>query len=329
LPLPDRNVYYKYPFLRNINMKRFLTSRGCTHLCSGCWNNALSNVYGSPPDFYRRKSPERIIEEILYIKEKYPLTSIHFSDDLFIHPHYYSDLFKFLELYKKKVNIRFTCNVRPDYITSDIARLFSSANCSALAISVESGCSEIRNSILGKKIYDEQIIKAAKLIHENGMQLMTFNLMALPSEKISDIYKTIELNKHIKTEFARINIFFPMRNSDLYRHVKSNNLLRNEPFNSILSLSRELYNPIFHTQDKRQYKNIYFLFLFSIKFRVPIKIIKILSRLPLLHVYRLIHMMVANINEKKFFGIKFVCGIVYFLHTKGVSRRSENLTSIY
>ena len=329
LPLPDRSVYYKYPFLRNINMKRFLTSRGCTHLCDGCWNNALSNVYGNPSNFYRRKSPERIIEEILCLKDKYPLTTIHFSDDLFVHPDYNVELFKFLKLYKNKVNIEFTCNVRPDYVTSEIAKLFKNSNCRALAISVESGCSEIRNGVLGKEIYDEQIIKAAKLIHENGMQLMTFNLVASPLEKIRDIYKTIEFNNSIKADFARINIFFPMRNSDLYERVKTNNLLLDEPFDSILSLGSDLYNPIFHIEDKKQYENIFFLFLFAVKFRVPIRILKILSRLSLVKFYRLIHILVANINEKKFFGINFLSGILYFFHTRGVSRRSENLTSVY
>jgi radical SAM superfamily enzyme YgiQ (UPF0313 family) len=329
LPLPDRSVYYKYPFLRDINMKRFLCSRGCIQLCKGCWNNAISNIYNNPNNFYRRKSSQRIIEEILKVKEKYPLTSIHFSDDLFFHPDYQREFFEFIDLYKQKINIRFTCNIRPDFITSNIVKSLSGSNCCAIAISVESGCSKIRNEVLGKKISDDQIIRAAKIIHKNNIKLMTFNLMAAPSEKLVDIYKTIELNISIRSNFSRIIMVFPLFHSDLYKYAKMNNLLDDEPFNKISDLSTELYNPTFYRSNKREYANIFFLFSFSIKFRVATKFIKILVRLPLFQVYKLIFILVSNINEKKFFGVDFCSGLRYFLHTKGVSKRSENLTSIY
>ncbi|MCX5702204.1 MAG: radical SAM protein [Candidatus Omnitrophica bacterium] len=329
LPLPDRSVYYKYPFLRNINMKRFLISRGCKQLCRHCWNNAISNVYNNPDDFYRRKSPQRIIEEIINVKEKYPLTSVHFSDDLFFHPDYQREFFEFIELYKQKVNIRFTCNIRPDFITNEIAKSLRGSNCHAIAISVESGCPRLRNEILGKKINDGQIITAAKIIHKNNMKLMTFNIMAIHSEQLTDIYKTIEFNNSIRPEFSRIITLFPISNSDLYEYTKINNLLEDEPFNKISDINTELYNATFHTGDKIVYANIFLLFSFSIKFMIATKFIKILTRLPLFYVYKLIFILVSNINEKRFFGVNFFSGLRYFLHTKGVSKRSENLTSIY
>lgn len=329
LPLPERGIYYKYPFLRNINSKRFLTSRGCKQLCNGCWNNAISNIYNNPGNFYRRKSPERVIEEILIVKEKYNLNSLHFSDDLFIHPDYHAWLSKLLRTYKEIIGIKFTCNVRPDYLTEEIVGVLGEAGCRAVAMSVESGCCRIRNEVLGKDISDEQIIEAADRLHKNKIKLMAFNLMAVPDEATTDVYKTIELNQRIGANYTRINMMFPICASDLYGHAREKNLLKKEPFSEISSLDEQLYKSIFYKGDKKHYKNLFLLFSFAVKFKISIKILKILVRLPLASIYNIIWRLVMQANEKRFFGVNLSTGIPYFLHTGGVSSRSENYTSIY
>lgn len=329
LPLPDRTIYYKYPFLGNINSKRFLTSRGCKQLCNACWNNAISNVYNNPHNFYRRKSPERVIDEILAVRNKYNLTSVHFSDDLFVHPDYFDRIFKFLKLYKEKINIRFTCNVRPDYLTNNIVQALSNAGCHAVAMSLESGSCKIRNEVLGKDINKEQIIEAAKRLSKYEIKLMTFNVMALPDETIDDVYKTIKLNKQIKADYSRINMIYPLPNSDLYKYAKKKKLLKNDEFSQISSLSTQLYKPKFYRGKKRDYINAYLLFCFAIRFKIPIGFVKILVRLPLSFIYKIIWLLITQVNEEQFFGVNLACGIRYFLHTRGVANRSENFTSIY
>ena len=44
----------------------------------------IHKMYKGKGKYYRRKDPERVVAEINYIKDRYPLSHVHFSDDLFI-----------------------------------------------------------------------------------------------------------------------------------------------------------------------------------------------------------------------------------------------------
>ncbi len=52
-----------------------LTSRGCPYLCTFC-SSGLTNKR-----VMRYRKPENIVEEIKYLKEKYGVDEIFFSDD--------------------------------------------------------------------------------------------------------------------------------------------------------------------------------------------------------------------------------------------------------
>src|SRR5262249_10794769 len=85
LPMPDRDLYYKYRFLRDMPMKRFISSMGCPYPCTFCHEPVIRAMYRTETksDYLRRKSVRRIVDEIRYIADRYPLRHVHFSDDLF------------------------------------------------------------------------------------------------------------------------------------------------------------------------------------------------------------------------------------------------------
>jgi radical SAM superfamily enzyme YgiQ (UPF0313 family) len=85
LPFPDRELYYKYPFLRDMPMKRFISSMGCPYPCTFCHEPVIRDLYkkNTQSEYVRRKSVARAVAEIKYIKDRYPLKHVHFSDDLF------------------------------------------------------------------------------------------------------------------------------------------------------------------------------------------------------------------------------------------------------
>jgi radical SAM superfamily enzyme YgiQ (UPF0313 family) len=86
LPPPDRGLYYdKYRFLREMPMKRFVSSMGCPYRCTFCHEPVIRDLYrkATRSDYLRRKSVRRIVDEIKDIAARYPLRHVHFSDDLF------------------------------------------------------------------------------------------------------------------------------------------------------------------------------------------------------------------------------------------------------
>ena len=45
LPFPDRELYYKYKFLRDMPMKRFISSMGCPYPCTFCHEPVIRDLY--------------------------------------------------------------------------------------------------------------------------------------------------------------------------------------------------------------------------------------------------------------------------------------------
>src|SRR5207249_8950812 len=58
LPPPDRELYYKYPFLRDMPMKRFIASMGCPYPCTFCHEPVIRAMYRAETksDYLRRKT---------------------------------------------------------------------------------------------------------------------------------------------------------------------------------------------------------------------------------------------------------------------------------
>ena len=45
LPFPDREIYYKYDFIRDLPMKRFIASIGCPYPCTFCHEPVITQMY--------------------------------------------------------------------------------------------------------------------------------------------------------------------------------------------------------------------------------------------------------------------------------------------
>ncbi len=140
LPPPDRELYYKYSFLRDMPMKRFIASMGCPYPCTFCHEPVIRAMYKSETksDYLRRKSVARAVAEIKYIKDRYPLKHVHFSDDLFFIRNNYKWLEEFADLYPKEVGLPWNCNIRYDSVTEEAANLLEKAGCYGAAVG-ESG----------------------------------------------------------------------------------------------------------------------------------------------------------------------------------------------
>ena len=217
LPLPDRELYYKYDFIRKFSWKKFMSGRGCVNSCSFCYQPLIREMYNRKGKYVRRKSPDRIILEIQYLKNRYPLNIVHFSDDLFLSD--LSWLEEFSPKYHNMINIPFSCNSSIEFLNKKSIQLLKEAGCRMISIGIETGFENYRNKILCKHITDEMILKAAKLIKEADITLVTFNMIGLPGENIEDALKTLKMNIQINANLARVNITAPIPNTKLAQYA--------------------------------------------------------------------------------------------------------------
>lgn len=311
LPLPDRSIYYdRYEFMRNMSLKRFITGRGCPFSCTFCHIKARRELNRGKGNFVRSYSPQRVVLEIATVKDKYPIKTIHFSDDLFGLNEKWT--LEFLRLYKREIPLPFSCNVRVDYISEDIAKALKEAGCHGVVFGIETGNEKIRNNLLGKKLSNADIFSGASLLKANGIRFLTNNMLGLPGETLDNAIETVMLNRKISADFARTSILWPYPNLPITLHAEQAGFLKEHL--TIENFRQNPKEPLLKSPFNNEFRNIDALFAILVKFPIPESIIRLLVRIPHNWFYALIGRM-QRYQELRFFKIGLRSAISYYFHT--------------
>jgi radical SAM superfamily enzyme YgiQ (UPF0313 family) len=220
LPRPDRDlVYSKHPPTRNSPIKHFMASRGCPYNCTYCFNHAWYEIYTREKRGYQR-SVESVIEEVNWVRERYPLEQVVFLDDLFII--YVDWLEEFAEKFPKEVGMPFFCNVRSNLITPEKVALLKKAGANTVSMGIEAGNDRLRNDLLKRKMSRETIIESGRMLHEAGINLTATNILALPTGTLDDDFETMRLNAQARVKYAHAFLFQPYPATELGEFTKKN-----------------------------------------------------------------------------------------------------------
>ena len=205
-PVLDRKYYYKYPFLRNKYAKQFMTGRGCPYHCHFCFNHRFHDLYKTKgKEKVRQRSPELMIEELVDCKSRYPMKDVVFNDDIFTFNIEW--LSEFAPLYKKHVGVGYGCQIRPNLVTEESARLLAESNCRLVMVGLESGNPRVRKEVMGKKFSNEQFYKGSDILHEYGIKIKCFNILGCPTETLDEAFDTIEANQKAKIDYPWCAIY--------------------------------------------------------------------------------------------------------------------------
>lgn len=213
LPSPDRGLYYKYSFLRNNPNKHVITGRGCPYNCAFCCNKAYKEMYQGKGKVIRRHSVERAIADIVELRDRYHTRTVRFDDEVFILSP--SWLKHFLDEYSARVKLPFSCLIRADLLTEDLAARLKRAGCYIAYFGIESGNEELRNKVLKKNISREDIIRTAGFLRHNGIASGTFNMLGLPGETLDNAFETVELNRQIHADYPWCSVLQPYPRTEL------------------------------------------------------------------------------------------------------------------
>ncbi len=225
-PPADREIYYKYKYLRNYPTKPFITGRGCPYLCSFCFNRDFNQMYRGKMNLLRRISPEQVIAEIKDCQSKYPLNKIFFNDDIFIMQKDWLE--EFVPLYKKEIGVPYACNVRANLVDEDRVKLLKESGCYLVMWGIESGVEKRRREILSKNISDGQIRQAAALFRQYGIKMKSFNIMGSPGETLDEAVQTIKLNAEVKIDFPWCSILQPYPRTKIAEIAQEKGVLKSD-----------------------------------------------------------------------------------------------------
>jgi len=266
LPFPDRELYYKYGFLRDMPMKRFISSMGCPYPCTFCHEPVIRAMYRSDTksDYLRRKSVPRAVAEIKYIKDRYPLRHVHFSDDLFFIRNSYKWLEEFADVYPKEVGLPWNCNIRYDSVNEHAAALLEKAGCYGAAVGLESGNEQIREVVIRKRSKNENIVDGARLLREKKIKVLTTNMIGLPGETLDNALETVQLNMVLKSDYVRANTFLLFPGLPLVEYSRQNGYVDADfDIDKQIAQSQDI---TLKTPYAREFRNIASLFWVMVKF---------------------------------------------------------------
>lgn len=309
LPLPYREIYYKYAFIRDLPIKRFVSGIGCPYSCTFCHNPLHIKIYKGKGKFVRKKSVERVIQEIIYVKERYRLKNVHFSDDTFVLDKKW--LKEFLAAYRTGIALPFSCNIRIDQVNEEMIRDMAESGCYGISFGIESGSERIRNGILKKNLKQQDIITNARIIKKYKIKMIVTNLMGLPDETLEDAFKTVALNQTIGADYTRSGVLIPYPKTEVVDYAIEHGLL--PAAFSITSFNQVVRKSLIKSPHMREFENLCALFNLTVKFPLLTPLTKKLIKLPLTRLYSFARIWEAFENML-YFRLVNLSGCRYGLH---------------
>lgn len=179
LPLPDKELFSKYVNFSNSYM--VYTSKGCTGECSYCEETIYKNKF---PCYYRRRSPDNVIKELIQAKKTYNPKEIIFKDSVFTAD--INWLKEFLGKYRKEINVPFKCFGKADIITEEIIKELKHSGCYCIEFGMQTANENIRKNVLFRKENISQLIKAFRLCDRYKIRYDIDHMFGLPYESIDD-----------------------------------------------------------------------------------------------------------------------------------------------
>ncbi|TKJ40134.1 hypothetical protein CEE37_10385 [candidate division LCP-89 bacterium B3_LCP] len=301
-PVPDRDIYYKYNYLRKTQFKYFMTGRDCPYNCYFCFNQEFRKLYGLKSYPMRRHSADRVMDELHLCKEKYPLQKVCFNDDIF--PINKAWLNEFLPRYKKEIGIPYSCNIHTNMVNDDVAQLLGQSGCDHVMLGLEAGNPRVRREILGKKFSNEQFYKAADTLHKYGVRIKTYNMMGCPTETLDEALETMELNSRAKVEYPWCGLFHPLPGTRSEQIAREKGLIK-ESFTLEDSKGSVFLESHLDQPDIKKIQRAHKVFYFGARNHRLIPLIRKLVQFRLGYVYNIIFLMTYLIRYMRETGNSF------------------------
>jgi len=229
LPFVSR-VYKKHLNLKNYffsaanyPMVMIISGRGCPYRCFFC---TYPQVFHDRQ--YRPRSAENVVDEFHYINKYLPgVKEVGIEDDTFTtqkaRTHRICSL-----LIKKKIKLRWYCNVRPD-VDLGTMELMKRAGCRLITVGLESGSQKILDN-MHKDLELDRTKRFVKDAKKAGLLIHGCIMMGNPGETKKTISESIKFAKELNCDSMQYYPLYVYPGTEAYDWAKSNGYLRTTDF---------------------------------------------------------------------------------------------------
>jgi radical SAM superfamily enzyme YgiQ (UPF0313 family) len=218
LPLPARDLFPVERYIplpnqyKKLPLANMLVIRGCPYVCTFCDQAATTA---------RRRSPQKVIEEIKDVVDKYGVKEISFWDDTMSYHKKWMKEFCTL-LIEAKLNVIWSCYAAVNTVNQEILYLMKKAGCWNIFYGYETGVPKLAENIKSnrKNRSMEHMIEVAKWTRNAGIEVRGSFMIALPGESPELAEQTIQDAIKLDPEYAQFSIATPYPGTALYNEIK-------------------------------------------------------------------------------------------------------------
>lgn len=234
-----------------------MAGRGCVYLCSFCVNSLLIPMNRGNGQFVRMRSPEHVIEEVNYRRNKIPSASmICFNDEVFgVFDDWVED---FSKKYKEQVDLPFECELVPKLIKEHNVRRLVDAGMFSLHFGIQSGHDETRREIMHRPGTNAELVEKAALLDRLGVEPQFDIILDNPFDTAEALEGALDFLLQLPRPF-NLNTYkmqyfpyYPFTKMAIAAgHVKEEDVSYEKVAESVLY--NMVYRPKFPAKDRRDY----------------------------------------------------------------------------
>jgi len=224
LPLPDRSIFPMREMLKfNADLvgAEFIASRGCPYSCTYCNNHIFNELRGGA--HHRRKSVERMLEEIETVISEYPEAHcVGFNDDVFTFDRDW--MLRFCDEYQSRIDRPWWSNTQVTHVDDGIVGAMAEAGCMRLHLGVETGSEKLRRDVLNKQVPNGTIEEAFETVHSHGLKPVAFMMLGVPGETAETLRESVEFLRKLRPYWTIVSLFSPFPGTSLGDRARAEGL---------------------------------------------------------------------------------------------------------
>jgi len=189
---------------------RVVITRGCPVGCSFCQVEEISGKKVRAP------SATKVVDELLYLRDRYGLKSFMIDDDnIVIKKKFFKDVLH--QIIDRNLNLPFIIGAFAIFALDDeMLDLMVRAGCLGINVAIESGNQRVMNDIVLKPIKLESVAPIIQKVRDTGLFVISNFIIGFPGETWAEIRETITFAEHCGADYVKFFVAVPLKGTRLW-----------------------------------------------------------------------------------------------------------------
>lgn len=180
LPIPDKDLFK--PWVSHAYSYATMVSRGCPFRCSYCEETCQGRIMG--PGYFRRKSVDSVMRELVEAKRKYSFREVIFKDSYLTGDNDW--LAALMERFRSEIGVPFKCFCTISGFDGRTAGLLKQGGCYCVEFGLQTWNDAIRRKVLDRVESSEAARAAFESCADHGLWYDVDHMLGLPGETEED-----------------------------------------------------------------------------------------------------------------------------------------------